>query len=94
MAVDAVMRVVDPKRPALLDLKNVKIVTKVGGTIDDSELVDGMVFDQKAAKGAGGPTRVEKAKIGLIQVRRAAAAGHATAAAARAPRLLCSCECA
>ena len=43
------------------------MVAKLGGTVDDSELVDGMVFDQKAAKGAGGPTRVENAKIALIQ---------------------------
>lgn len=44
-----------------------KVVTKLGGTVDDSEMVDGMVFDQKAAKSAGGPTRVENAKIALIQ---------------------------
>ena len=69
MAVDAVLRVLDTKQAHMLDLKNIKIVTKVGGTIDDSELVTGMVFDQKASKAAGGPTRVEKAKIGLIQVR-------------------------
>lgn len=116
-----------------LDLRDIRVVCKVGGTIDDSELVDGCVFDQKvrfdlpgapntcslsliiswlhgatvlqllpwpicsacaaagavvtavitrllfaaaatatagvlqAAKTAGGPTRVEKAKIGLIQ---------------------------
>jgi T-complex protein 1 subunit delta len=42
-------------------------VSKLGGTIDDSVLVDGLVFDQSAAKSAGGPTRVENAKIGLIQ---------------------------
>ena len=30
-------------------------------------MVDGMVFDQKAAKSAGGPTKVENAKIALIQ---------------------------
>ena len=35
--------------------------------MDDSEMVDGMVFDQKAAKSAGGPTKVENAKIALIQ---------------------------
>jgi T-complex protein 1 subunit delta len=45
----------------------VRVVAKVGGTIDDSELVDGCVFDVKAAKAAGGPTRIEKAKVGLIQ---------------------------
>ena len=34
-----------------LDLKDVKVVTKLGGTVDDSELVDGMVFDHKARSG-------------------------------------------
>jgi len=34
--------------------------------LEDTELVDGLVFNQKTA-GAGGPKRVEKAKIGLIQ---------------------------
>lgn len=35
------------------------------GTIDDCELVDGLVLTQKVAN--TGITRVEKAKIGLIQ---------------------------
>ena len=39
----------------------------MGGTVDDSEYVDGMVFDHKPAKSAGGPTRVENAKIALVQ---------------------------
>ena len=43
------------------------MVTKLGGTVDDSELVHGAVFDHKAAKAAGGPTRVENAKIALVQ---------------------------
>ena len=30
-----------------------KVVEKVGGTVDDSEMIDGIVFDQKAAKAAG-----------------------------------------
>ena len=36
------------------------------GTIEDTELVDGLVFSQKTA-GYGGPNKIEKAKIGLIQ---------------------------
>lgn len=71
MAVEAVLRILHQKRPDLLDLKDIRIVAKVGGTIDDSELVDGMVFSQKASRAAGGPTRIEKAQIGLIQVRPA-----------------------
>ena len=37
------------------------------GTVEDAELVDGLVLDLKASHVAGGVTRVEKAKIGLIQ---------------------------
>lgn len=40
---------------------------KVGGTIEDTVLVDGVVLNQTAITSAGGPTRMEKAKIGLIQ---------------------------
>lgn len=35
--------------------------------MDDSEAVPGMVFAQKASTSAGGPTRVENAKIALVQ---------------------------
>ena len=67
IAVDCVLRVLDQERPNMVDLRDVKIVKKVGGTMDDTELVDGIVFDQKPSKAAGGPTRVEDAKIGLVQ---------------------------
>lgn len=30
-----------------LDLRDIRVVCKLGGTIDDSELVSGFVFDQK-----------------------------------------------
>ena len=39
----------------------------LSGTVEDAELVEGLVLDQKASHLAGGITRVEKAKIGLIQ---------------------------
>ena len=67
MAVDCLLRISDTKTPEMLDLKNIKVVSKVGGTLDDSEMIDGIVLDQKASKSAGGPTRVEQAKIALIQ---------------------------
>ena len=38
----------------------------LSGTVDDSELIDGLVLDQKTS-GYDGPKKVEKAKIGLIQ---------------------------
>ena len=45
---------------------------KVGGTIEDTELVDGVVLNQNVVVAAGGPTRIEKAKIGLIQFQLSA----------------------
>jgi T-complex protein 1 subunit delta len=67
IAVDSVLKVVDPKMTDNVDLRDIRIVQKLGGTIDDTELVDGIVMPQNALTGAGGPTRVEGAKIALIQ---------------------------
>mmetsp|Transcript_26538 Transcript_26538/g.85852 ORF Transcript_26538/g.85852 Transcript_26538/m.85852 type:complete len:597 (+) Transcript_26538:74-1864(+) len=67
IAVDAVLSIIDPATSTSVDLKDIKIVKQVGGTVDDTELVDGLVFAQGAKKAAGGPTRIENAKIALIQ---------------------------
>ncbi|OAA48708.1 T-complex protein 1 [Metarhizium rileyi] len=67
MAVNAVMKVIDVKTADNVDLRNIRIVKKVGGTIEDSELVPGLVLNQPVLKNAGGPIRMEKARIGLIQ---------------------------
>eukprot|EP00727_Mastigamoeba_balamuthi_P014027 m51a1_g9247 putative chaperonin containing tcp1 delta subunit (544) ;mRNA; f:7891-9941 len=67
IAVDAVLRVIDPKTATNVNLRDIRVTKKVGGTIDDTELVDGLVFTQKVSHNAGGPTRVANAKIGLIQ---------------------------
>jgi hypothetical protein len=48
-----------------------QVVKKLGGTVDDTEGFEGLVFAQKVAKVAGGPTRVEKAKIAVLQARAA-----------------------
>ncbi|KAJ3374329.1 T-complex protein 1 subunit delta [Allomyces arbusculus] len=67
IAVDAVLRVIDPAAAKNVDLRDVRVVKKVGGTIDDTELIDGLVLTQNVIKSAGGPSRVEKAKIALVQ---------------------------
>ncbi|ESN92117.1 hypothetical protein HELRODRAFT_186162 [Helobdella robusta] len=66
ICVDAVLKVIDPVKDTNVDLRDIKIIQKLGGTIEDTELIDGLVFNQRAA-GQGGPSKVEKAKIGLIQ---------------------------
>ncbi|KAJ4522654.1 T-complex protein 1 subunit delta [Exophiala dermatitidis] len=67
MAVDAVLKTIDPKTADNVDLRNIRIVKKVGGTIEDSEMIDGVVLNQPVIKSSGGPTRIEKARIALIQ---------------------------
>ncbi|KAK6588886.1 chaperonin containing TCP delta subunit [Cryptosporidium xiaoi] len=51
-----------------VDLRNIRIVKKLGGTVEDTELVDGLILhQQKVSRTASGPTRVDNARIGLIQ---------------------------
>mmetsp|Transcript_38155 Transcript_38155/g.73180 ORF Transcript_38155/g.73180 Transcript_38155/m.73180 type:complete len:544 (+) Transcript_38155:102-1733(+) len=82
MAVDCVLRVAEDCKKAELgdpvsagtslsgkkvDLRDISIVKKGGGTIDDTQRIEGLVFQHKTAKSAGGPTKVANAKIALIQ---------------------------
>ena len=68
MAVDAVLQIIDKATADNVDLRNIHVSKKLGGTIDESELIDGLCFvNKKASHLAGGPTRVENAKIALLQ---------------------------
>jgi T-complex protein 1 subunit delta len=68
LAVDAVLRIHDPSTGDMnVDLTDIKLVKKLGGTIGDTEMVDGLVFDQGVTHTAGGPSKVQGAKICLIQ---------------------------
>ena len=67
MAVDAVLQIMENADADNVDLRNIHVSKKLGGTIDESELIQGLCFvDKKASHLAGGPTRVENAKIGLV----------------------------
>ena len=70
IAVDAVLKLVNSG--ALInnevDLKDIKVSKKIGGTIDDTEMIEGLVFtNNKVSRLTGGPTKVENPKIGLVQ---------------------------
>jgi len=68
IAVDAVLRIMDPANPNNVDLNDIKIVKKLGGTIDELEVVEGLVFpDNRPSHSAGGPTKIVNPKIALIQ---------------------------
>lgn len=68
LAVEAVLKVCNPEVDRNVDLTNIKIVEKMGGTIDDIEMCEGIIFgDNKPVASAGGPTRIEEAKIAMVQ---------------------------
>jgi len=59
MAVDAVLKIIDTNNATNVDLKDIKIVKKVGGTLDDTELIEGIVFDKcKPSSASGGPSKI------------------------------------
>lgn len=60
------LQIINPDTDRNVDLKMIKLVKKMGETVEESKLVEGALIDQKSM-GRGGPTRVEKAHIGLIQ---------------------------
>ncbi|CDF90992.1 ZYBA0S09-02388g1_1 [Zygosaccharomyces bailii CLIB 213] len=66
LAVNSVLQVADRDSKSV-DLNDIRLIKKIGGTIDDTETVDGVVLTQKVVKSAGGPTRIEKARVGLVQ---------------------------
>ena len=67
IAVDAVLNIIDTATATNVDLNDIKIVKQVGGTMDDTELVRGLVLEKGAKHTAGGPSKVKDAKVALIQ---------------------------
>lgn len=66
LAVDAVLKITEEGKEIAVDLNNIKVIKKLGGTVEDTELIEGLIFTQGSCN-VTGPRRVEKAKIGLIQ---------------------------
>ncbi|KAJ8905661.1 hypothetical protein NDN08_002167 [Rhodosorus marinus] len=66
LSVDAVLSIAGDERQGA-DLRNIRVVKKLAGTVDETELIPGLLLNQTAESGASGPTRIEKAKIALIQ---------------------------
>lgn len=68
LAVDAVMSIVDPKVDTNVDLRNIRVNKKKGGTIDETSIIDGLCFpNNRPRRKAGGPTKMANAKIAVIQ---------------------------
>ena len=66
IVVDAVLSIATKKGDNYsVDLENIKVEKKPGGSIDDTQIIQGIVLDKEIVH-SGMPTRIENAKIALI----------------------------
>jgi len=66
LVVDAVLKVIEEKNGIFkVNLDNIKIEKKAGGSISDSELVSGIILDKEIVH-SGMPRRIENTRIALI----------------------------
>ncbi|QLH75703.1 MAG: TCP-1/cpn60 chaperonin family protein [Methanomassiliicoccales archaeon] len=66
IAVDAVTRVAEKQgKKYTVDMDNIQIVKKEGGSMDDTALIEGIIIDKEPVHSAM-PRRIENAKLALI----------------------------
>ena len=66
IVVDAILNIVTKKGETYsVDLDNIKVEKKTGGSIQDTQVVKGIVLDKEIVH-SGMPTRIEHAKIALL----------------------------
>jgi len=66
VVVDAILSIAVKKGDTYsVDLENIKVEKKPGGSIDDTQIIRGIVLDKEIVH-SGMPTKIEKAKIALI----------------------------
>ena len=66
LVVDAIMQVVEKEEGGnKVDLDNIKVEKKAGGSIRNTQLIKGIVLDKEVVH-SGMPTKIEKAKIALL----------------------------
>jgi len=66
LVVDAILKIVEIDGDKYsVDLDNLKVEKKAGGSIDDTSLINGIVLDKEIVH-SGMPTKIEKARIALV----------------------------
>ena len=66
IVVDAILRVATKKAETYsVDLENIKVEKKAGGSITDTQIIKGIVLDKEVVH-SGMPTKIENAKIALL----------------------------
>ena len=64
LAVDCVMKIIDKEKDTNADLRDVYVGKVLGGTVDDTEMVDGCILvNRKASISAGGPSTMKNATL-------------------------------
>jgi len=66
LVVDAILKIAEKDGDKhSVDLDNLKVEKKAGGSIDDTSLINGIVLDKEIVH-SGMPTKIEKARIALV----------------------------
>ncbi len=66
VVVDAILKIAIKKdEEYTVDLENIKVEKKTGGSIQDTQIIKGIVLDKEIVH-SGMPTKIEKAKIALV----------------------------
>jgi len=66
LVVDSILKIVEIDGDKhSVDLDNLKVEKKAGGSIDDTSLINGIVLDKEIVH-SGMPTKIEKARIALV----------------------------
>ena len=67
IAVKSILSILDRKHSFNVDLKRIKIIKKMGGTVEQTELINGIAIDYPVIKSYGGPNKMINARVALIQ---------------------------
>jgi len=66
LVVMAIIQVaVEEEKTTLIDMDDIKVEKKVGGSINDSQFIKGIIIDKEVVH-SGMPTKIENAKIALV----------------------------
>lgn len=67
IAVNAILRITDINSTTDINLNDIKIIKKIGGVVEQTELLEGFGLNYPAVKSYGGPIKIKNAQIAIIQ---------------------------
>lgn len=67
IAVNAALKITEINSSSDIDLKDIRLIKKIGGVVEQTELLEGLGIDYPVVKSYGGPIKIKDAKIALIQ---------------------------